>query len=249
MLTLKVVDSSSKGNCFAIKDNDRYLLLECGVRDTKKYVNLSKTDGILISHQHLDHCRDVKDIKNYYTGKFYANKDVLEVLPILDSQKQEVKAGEKFRVGNFEVMPFDVVHDVHNTNYLLKHLPSSMKILFVIDTGSIGQCRFKDLDVVIIESNCFESELTYEDYKEIRLYDTHLSCEQCSNFLKENTNHNTKKVILCHISTSEQDYLKHERYIKDVISNENIEVKAIDPHMQEPLEIVLKEDLNQFNFD
>lgn len=145
-------------------------------------------------------------------------------------------------------MPFELVHDVTNYGYLIKDNISNAKILYITDTGAIPY-EFKDIDYFLIESNCIESELTYEDYKETRLYDTHLSVEQTAKFLKENVNHNTKKIILCHISSSEENYLKHQEYIKKELNNQNIEVMALDPHMKEPKTIVLKEDIQGFDFD
>lgn len=248
MLKLKIIGSSSHGNAYILSNNDTTIMLDCGTKKVMETPNINEIDGIFITHQHLDHCGGVKYIKNYYNGKYYSHKEVLDILPILDNQKVEVKTGEKFQIGTFSCKCFELQHDCTCYGIVIKDEVSSAKLVYITDTGSIN-FRFKDISYYIIESNCDENLLTYEDYKEVRLYDTHLSMQQVGKFLKENTNHNTKKVILCHISTSEQDYLKHERYIKDVISNENIEVKAIDPHMKEPLEIVLKEDLQGFDFN
>ena len=62
-------------------------------------------------------------------------------------------------------------------------------------------------------------------------------------------NHNTKHCILCHISSSEEDYTKHQKYISSRMSINNVEIIAINPHLKEPLEIVLKEDIGGFDFE
>ena len=73
--------------------------------------------------------------------------------------------------------------------------------------------------------------------------------QQTSQFLKNNANYNTKKIILCHISSSEENYLKHKEYVEKELNNNDIEVIALDPHMKEQVEITLKEDIKGFDFD
>lgn len=253
MLKLKIIRSSSKGNEFVLEDNNRNIIIDCGVKNTKENIDLTKTDGILITHQHQDHCRDVKDIKDYYKGYFYANTDTLNVLPIIDTQKYEIKEYEPFKVGNFNVMPFNVYHDVPNTCFLLKHIPSNMKILYIIDTSDISNLHFKDIDIFIIEANHSYEWLEDKeelDFKDYRTYGQqgHLAVEDTIDFLLENININTKKIILTHISSSCENYLEIKEKVEQAINNKNIEVVAIDPHLKEPIEIVLKEDID-INFN
>lgn len=247
MLKLKIIGSSSKGNCYILKSNTTSIMLDCGC---KKVVNedLTKIDGIVMTHRHLDHVGAVPKIKDLYKNKYYANKDTLEVLPILEKDKIEVVSGEKFDIKDFSLVPFELLHDVPCYGFLIKDNITKCKFLYVTDTGMIDY-QFKDIDFFLVESNCDEDLLTYEDFKEVRLYDTHLSLQQTSDFLNNNVNHNTKKVMLCHISQSEKDYKRHERYILDSIKDKNIEVSAIDPHLEKVLEIVLKQDLEGFEFD
>lgn len=247
MISLKVIGSSSKGNAYLIDNGTTKVLLDCGA---KQVINedLTKIDGILLTHEHGDHIGQIGQIKDYFNGKYYSHKDVLDILPVIDSQKVEVKAGEKFEIGTFSCIGFELMHDVKCYGWLLKDNISGYKLLYITDTGSIGQYKFKDIDAFLIESNCFESDLTYEDYKEVRLYNTHLSCEQTANFLKENVNYNTKIVLLAHISHSEENYKRHEEFIKKELNKSQIGIIALNPHMKEPMEFILKEDLD-FNFD
>lgn len=246
MISLKVIGSSSKGNAYLLDNGTTKILLDCGA---KQVINedLSNVSGILLTHEHGDHIGQIGKIKDYFNGKYYSHKEVLDILPVIDSQKVEVKAGVKFEIGTFSCIGFELMHDVTCYGYLIKDNISGYKLLYITDTGAINY-KFKDIDCFLVESNCFESDLTYEDYKEIRLYDTHLSCEQTANFLKENVNHNTKIVLLAHISHSEENYKRHEQFIKKELNNSQIRVIALNPHMLEPTEIILKEDLN-FNFE
>lgn len=253
MLKLKILGSSSKGNCFVLYDNDNNLIIDCGCKNTIEKVDITKTMGILISHCHLDHCRDVRNIKEVYNDKFYSNKETLDTLPIIDSQKCITEYKVPFEINQFKIVPFKVYHDVPNNGYLIKHMPSGMKTLYIIDTSSVSNLHFKDIDVFIIEANhsyewlLEKNELDVKDY---RTYGNqgHLAVEDTIEFLLNNINHNTKKIILTHIASSCEEYLETKEKVELAINNKSIEVIAIDPHLKETLEIILKEDIN-INFD
>ena len=95
MLTLQVLGSSSKGNCYVLTNNDTSIMLDCGV-DSDKILNnidINKINGIIITHCHQDHCKGIKKLKDYINCKVYSNDETLEILPILETKKQEVKCG------------------------------------------------------------------------------------------------------------------------------------------------------------
>lgn len=253
MLKLNVYGSSSAGNCFILEDNYEQIMLDCGISKIENKIDVSKLSAILISHKHLDHTKGIKTLKDYYNKKIYSNIDVLSTLPILDNQKEVLNEEEKIVIGNFIVLPFKVYHDVENYGYLIKHIPSNLKILYIIDTSDICNLSFNDIDVFIIEANHSYKWLEEKedlDYKDIRTYGEqgHLAIEDTIDFLKLNINHNTKKIILTHISRSFDDYKSFENLVKGEINNTKIEVIAINPRLKDCLEITLKEDLD-FNFD
>lgn len=248
MLKLTIFGSSSKGNCYLLENNKTKIMLDCGIKKLQDKVDIESINGILLSHAHSDHTKGVIDIKDYYQGKFYSNKETLDSLPIIDLYKQEIKSGVLFSIGTFNIIAFDLMHDVPCYGYLIKDTISNAKILYITDTGMINY-KFKDVDYYIIESNCDENDLTYEDYKEVRLYDTHLSMQQTGDFLFKNVNYNTKGIILCHISSSEENYMKHQEYIEKCLNNNAIVVMALDPHLDKPQTIILKEDIKGFDFD
>ena len=243
MIKLKTYGSSSKGNCHLLELNGTTLLLDCGKYTDELKEDIKKVDGILITHKHSDHCKAVKDIKNYYKGKYYSNKETLAILPVIDEYKEEVRDSNPFNINNLVIVPFELVHDVKCYGYLIKDIISGYKVVYITDTGAIDYLSFKDVDCFLIESNCDEELLTYEDYHEVRVYETHLSMQQTLNFLEKNVNYNTKYCILCHISSNTEDYKKHETYILNNLTDKNIKVIALDPHLKNANEIILKEDL------
>ena len=63
-MELKVLGSSSNGNCYILDNGKEALLLEAGVRfqEVKKALgyNLRKVVGCLITHRHNDHAKYIK---------------------------------------------------------------------------------------------------------------------------------------------------------------------------------------------
>lgn len=53
MLMAKFYGSSSQGNCLILEDNKQSIMVDCGVKNVEKKINVNKLNGVLISHQHL----------------------------------------------------------------------------------------------------------------------------------------------------------------------------------------------------
>lgn len=254
MIIWKAIKSSSKSNCHTLTDGITTLMIDCGARNLLEKVDVSKLDGILISHGHQDHCRNAIVIKDYYRGLFYANKETLDILPIFDLQKMQIDDGVSFEIGTFKIMPFEVYHDFRCFGFLIKHIPSGLKILFITDTSSVSNINFKDIDIIVIEANHsyrWIEGIEEFDFKTSRTYGEggHLAVEDTMEFVNNIANVNTKKVILTHISSSCKNYKEIEDIAKELIERKEIEVIALDNNITKPLEIVLKEDIVGFDFD
>ena len=66
-MELKILGSSSKGNCYLLDNGNDCLMIECGIpfKDVQKAVNfgISRIAGVIISHEHGDHdaiCRKAR---------------------------------------------------------------------------------------------------------------------------------------------------------------------------------------------
>lgn len=253
MLSLKILGSSSKGNCYILENNDTKIMLDCGV-DYQKILNNYKTDeldGIVITHYHQDHCKAIPKIKDYINCKVYSHDETLEILPILESQKEEIKENQLFNIGSFSILPFLVEHDCKNFGYLIKDNISKHKLLYITDCGEIPNYQFKDIDTFLIESNYNEEWIKGKEELEIKEYRNmsgkgHLSIQQTVKFLQDNVNYNTKYVVLCHISNSCYNYEEMKDWVDGSIVDNNYGIKtyALDPKMIECQELILKEDIN-----
>lgn len=136
--------------------------------------------------------------------------------------------------------------------YLLKHIPSGIKILYATDTSSFDNITTKDVDVFCIE--CHHDERWIEEKEDIDFIDMrnysdcgHLSLQDCLIFLKKNVNINTKYIFLIHISSTFKNYKEFENYIQKEFPS--VKVVAINPQGKNVQTTVLKENLEKFNFD
>lgn len=252
MLSLDVLGSSSKGNCYILQNNDTRIMLDCGVDHQKildKYPTC-KFDGILITHCHQDHCKGLKKLKNYINCKVYSNDETIEILPILETNKKTVNENESFKIGSFTILPFLIEHDVKNFGYLIKDNISHHKLVYITDCGTIPNYQFKDIDTFLIEANYNEDWL--KDKEELEIKEArnlsgkgHLSVQQTTKFLQDNINYNTKYVILGHISSNCKDYIKMQEFVSESLieNNNGITTIALDPNNNGINYIVLKEDI------
>lgn len=249
MLKLISLASSSKGNCHILTDGQTNLMLDCGVIFDKiaPTINKMKLDGILITHEHGDHINGLKTLFQNKLTTVYGSKGTLESLDIPYSSKNTVD--NQFNIGTFVIVPFKVEHDaIEPYNYLIYNKISNEKLVYLTDTGCIDHITVKDLDYIIIECNFdedwYEGELTdVQEIRKRRLMGSkgHLSIQQCIAYINQVKNHNTKKVVLVHISSS---YTGYKIFESRVNQETGIEVVAINNHLKEPKITELKDNLD-----
>ena len=66
-MKLKILGSSSSGNCYILDNGNEALIIEAGIKllDVKKALgwNIRKVVGCLITHQHNDHSKYIKNMQ------------------------------------------------------------------------------------------------------------------------------------------------------------------------------------------
>lgn len=114
-MKLKVLGSSSSGNCYLIEaNNHEKLVLDAGVnfKIVQKTLNFNfkGIEGVLITHEHMDH---LKYAPNFALNgiDIYASKGTFEKLNLKGHRFKQIKALEQFEIGNFIILPFETQHD------------------------------------------------------------------------------------------------------------------------------------------
>ena len=205
---IKVLASSSSGNCYIIEAGQEKLVLECGIEYKKILKGLDYTIkgvvGCLISHRHSDHCKSLKKIYENFP-KVFAPISVIEKFNYKDSHKSIVTQHQHtFKTGGFTVMPFNCQHtnsdgsECENLGYIIQHNLIG-KVLFVTDTYYL-KYKFKNVDHILIECNYSESTIDVLDPREQRTFKSHMSLETLKTTLKTWDLLKTKTITLIHLS-------------------------------------------------
>ncbi len=218
------IASSSKGNSYLIRSEESYILLDAGLSGAKlknaaasMKLTPADFDGILITHEHVDHVRGAKVfMKKTEKPMVYATEETLACInqdgkSFEEGRMQEVIKDQPFFVGDIEVMPFGISHDAADP-VAYSFQKGGKKISIVTDTGKVTdriEEAIKDSDILVIEANHEVNILLYGSYpysvKHRILSDVgHLSNEAAGNciadFLKDLSEPKIPYVYLAHLS-------------------------------------------------
>ena len=135
-MTLRVLGSSSKGNCYIFDNSREALIVEAGVnfKEIKKALgfNLRKVAGCLVTHRHNDHAGYIQQIVGSGITTL-ALEDVWTAKGVRDTRAITITPGKGYKLSNFKVLPFNACHDVPCVGYLIEH-PETGRILFLTDS-------------------------------------------------------------------------------------------------------------------
>lgn len=114
MIDIQVLASGSRGNCYRVTDGSTPLLLECGIpyKEIQKALNfrVSEIAGCLVSHEHQDHCKAIRDIMKAGID-CYMSQGTKDALNIDGHRIYIIKAKQQFRIGTWTILPFETQHD------------------------------------------------------------------------------------------------------------------------------------------
>ena len=164
-MVLKVLGSSSKGNCYILEASDGVLIIEAGIPaiDVKKalHFKINNVLGCIISHQHRDHSKFLKDIIS--SGiKVLALEDVFVSHNISNhSFCKTIEPMHGYKIGSFKIFAIPVSHDVPCLGFIVEHQEMG-KMLFITDTMMLEYVMPK-LDHIMIEVNYCDKIL--QDYE------------------------------------------------------------------------------------
>lgn len=244
-MKLKVLGSSSSGNCYLIEINqNEKLILDAGVnfKEVQKELNFNFNgiQGVLITHEHMDH---LKYAPNFALNGIdvYASAGTFQKLNLKGHRFKIIRELEQFSIGNFIILPFDTQHDaVEPLGFLIQYKPTGEKLLYATDTYYI-KYKFNKLNYLLIECN-YNKETAKQNSKNgvinktrySRLLESHFSLENVLMFLKSNDLSHTKNIVLCHLSDTNSD---QEIMQKRVYEETNIKTTIAAPGLNLDLEL------------
>lgn len=226
-MQLKVLGSSSAGNCYILSNDTESLIIECGVRfdaiQKGLGFDLSKVSGCLISHEHGDHCKGVKEVMAKGIT-VYASAGTFRGMKIESSHHRAsiIIPGKQFQVGSFKIIPFDVKHDAQQpVGFLINHSETGT-ILFVTDTYYVEN-TFRGLNNIIVECNYSQEILDRKmkagatpDFLRNRIFKSHMNLKTCKELLQANDLTAVNKIVLIHLSDSNSNAAEFQKEITAV---------------------------------
>lgn len=225
-MKLRVLGSSSKGNCYLLSSPTGSLLIECGLpfREIQKGLDfdLSNVVGCLVTHEHKDHCKAIKEATLAGIDCYMSMGTARTICDIKSHRLMPVISGMQFDISDFLIMPFDTEHDAEQPlGYLIMYKPTKEKLLFLTDSY-YSKYTFKGLNYIMIECNYIKETLDaniadglIDERMKPRLLKSHFSLEHVIQFLQANDLSQCREIILLHLSSQNSDATRMIREIKE----------------------------------
>ncbi len=230
-MQIEVLGTGSAGNCYKLEIGRATLLLECGlpfkVIQRKLDFKLSDIDACLVTHEHMDHAKAVKDLMKAGVDCYMTNGTVSS-LNISGHRLNELRRtdGDNYyllAIKDLIILPFEAVHDVNEpVSYFIKTKDDTESMVFVTDTAYL-KYKIMDCDVLMIECNYVKSTLDENVEQDKintslrnRIVKNHLSLETLVESLQAADLKRLKKIYLLHLSDSNSDEKLIKRTIQEI---------------------------------
>ena len=213
-----VLASGSKANGYLLHNQSEALVIEAGVSllKVKKALDfrLHLIKGCIVTHRHRDHARYIRQYADAGISIF-GPENIFEVP---HHRNRPIWPFKGYLTGNFQIIPFEVAHDVPCFGYLIDH-PDAGRILFLTDTY-LCEYSFPYLSHIIIEANYCDDILEDNILKGIehlskreRLLTSHMELETTKAVLMAQDLSGVKNIILTHLSDRNSD---EARFIDEI---------------------------------
>jgi phosphoribosyl 1,2-cyclic phosphodiesterase len=230
-MKISVLGSGSTGNAVLLVANGTRVLVDAGMSAreiAKRMASLGEDpaslDGILITHEHGDHCGGLRvlirdlDCPVFISSKtrdayvlergIGANDERRKRADALRDRTVEIDSGRGFQIGKIDFHPFTVPHDAaDNFGFTATH--NGVKVATLLDFGHVTTLiteRLRGCAAIVIESNHSRDMLkTVENYpwelkQRILSRLGHLSNEDVAEWIVDGFDGQADHLILSHLS-------------------------------------------------
>ncbi len=126
MLELCSIASGSSGNCICVGSDNHHVLIDAGIGGKRIENGLNEVDlksqdmdGILVTHEHLDHIAGLGVMARRYGLPMYATAGTIEAIKNTPSSVgkidpelfHEIVPQEDFVIGDLTITPIHISHD------------------------------------------------------------------------------------------------------------------------------------------
>lgn len=218
-VTFCALGSGSKGNCYLVATEKNKILVDAGlsakcIADNLNELGVSpnEVDGIIVTHEHMDHVSGVRVFSKKYDVPIYANEKTMSALlrkvpDILSKNVRTFENSRGFCIGSLDIQPFKTPHDSACSCGFSIYSGIS-KITVATDLGHMTSGiveNLKNSDILVLESNHDLEMLIKGPYsaflkQRVQGPKGHLSNDLCGQTLAYLLDHGLKQVILAHLS-------------------------------------------------
>ncbi len=215
------IASGSSGNCIYVGYKNTNILIDSGISRKRIVEGLDKIgvrpnelDGILVTHEHIDHIQGIYMMVKMFDVPVYATCGTLDAIRSKDKQGvismnhlYEVHADEYITLGQMGIIPFKISHDAADP-VCYTVLAGGHKAGIVTDLGMYSDYtieHLKDSEILMLEANHDISMLEAGSYpynlkRRILSRYGHLSNEDSGRLLCSLISPRLKHVSLAHLS-------------------------------------------------
>lgn len=237
------LSSGSSGNCQYIETENSRILIDAGFSGKKIEsllasidVDPSTIDGILVTHEHIDHVLGVGILSRRYNIPIYANNNTwIGMSPMIKTVKEintkVFQTNSNFDIKDIGIHPINVFHDaLEPVGYIIYN--GKTKVSVITDTGWINdniRNEIKNSKLYYMESNhdikmLKEGSYPWELKKRIMSSHGHLSNDDAGMILGDVLSGNGEIVLLAHLS--QDNNLPELAYttVRESILNQGLDV-------------------------
>lgn len=217
-MQLKVLGSSSKGNCYLLDNGNECLVIEAGIsfREVQEAVNydIRRIRGLIITHEHMDHAKHLKKFMDAMIP-VYMSDGTRNAVKVKEEQRRRIRTiGTSYAatpIGRFSVCGFWVNHDAEQPfGYVIEH-PEMGRMIFATDTKDLPY-TFPGVNHMVIECN-YDRAILERNIKDgrvdparaMRIKETHMSFSQCLKELSYTDMKAVRNIVLIHLSNDNAD--------------------------------------------
>jgi phosphoribosyl 1,2-cyclic phosphodiesterase len=214
-----IFGSGSGGNAAYLETPGARVLVDCGFsakRIRNALLALDRTperlDGILITHEHIDHIQALRVLNAKLGIPVYCNRhtaDEIRRIHKCDFEFRIFETGQPFEVGDLSVETFPVPHDAIETVGFVIHTAAA-RIGWLTDLGHGTRLiadRVRECEILLLETN-HDLDLLRNDplrpphlKQRITSRHGHLSNEGAADFLEQILHPNLRHIYCVHLSS------------------------------------------------
>lgn len=236
--------SGSSGNSIFVGSDNAKILIDAGLPGKKidealKQIgqNPNDIDGIFITHEHIDHIKGVGVLSRKYDIPIYAPPDTWVAMEstIGKIKEHNIKVMDRrssISINDIDIKSFIIPHDAASPVGYTINL-GGKQVSVATDFGTFTReiyDNIKDSEAILIESNYNPQMLDMGPYPynlklRIKGVEGHLSNEDCGKAIVQILKNGLgKKIMLGHLSNTNNTPDVAEITVKDILKENNIKI-------------------------